>query len=968
MKTPRWFNRNRLFSLVRIASAGTFISAAAAMAFVVAKPSGPLSGKSDRKGEAKLGAKSVRSKAFANHFQTLLGREKSSGEGSPMNSFAQELYDNTAYPNKFIAEPQRRGAANAAKVLSQMAPAAAASWQALGPNGVPASSTVVNESTAGTAATIFSGRTTAIAVAPNCSLASCTVFIGAAGGGVWKTTNALAANPSWSPSSNGIPSNAIGSIVFDPADPSGNTLYVGTGEPNGSGDSEAGVGLFKSTNGGGSWSLVSGSTANSAPCASDPTSLTCPVATGRSIGAIAVDPANSGHLFIGTDVARHGSSSVNGGRFTPPGSAQIGLYESTDGGATFAAAKILPQDVVVPGSSNGGDFFRAGCSHIEFYQTQVYASFFDYGVFRRSQTLDGDTAFHQVFGSGGGGTVAGSSFSRTEFSLAPNGSDLRVYVGDADANGLGTLYRVDNANVPATSLYNGNNVGWTLLSCSTKGMPCYSSYNYCGGQCTYDMPVYSPPGSPNIVYIGGAMQYDEIFTAHRPSNGRAVQRSEDAGVNFTDMTIDQSNLSRHPDQHAIAAVPFNPNIVFNADDGGVWRLNGTFFDASSQCDTRGLTGADLTDCHMWLSRIPTSITSLNNGLGTLQYQSLSLNPANPTGLLLGGTQDNGTHLFSGGSWSVNIFGDGGQSGISPFHSNIRFHNFFNASPEVNFHGDSETGWDVIYEPLFGVEPQSFYIPMIFDPKVDGTMFAGLDYVWRTTDNGGNQVTLDLHCNELTGDFPPGFTCGDWVRLESANGKALGDGTFWGSDKRTGGYVVATERAPSDNGTLWVGTRRGRVFVASNANAAANAVDFHRVDTSAQPTRFVSGIDVDPTNPNHAFLSYSGYNAYAIAAGTAIGHVFEVTYNPVTHAATWSGDLAGNLGDQPLTDIAVDWQTGNVYVSTDFGVLVRRSGHANWQPAGNGLPPVAVYGLTMNVGSRVLFAATHGRSAWKLSLQ
>src|SRR5437016_12074803 len=43
---------------------------------------------------------------------------------------------------------------------------------------------------------------------------------------------------------------------------------------------------------------------------------------------------------------------------------------------------------------------------------------------------------------------------------------------------------------------------------------------------SYDMPVYSPPGSPNIVYIGGSMQYDEIFTAHRPSNGRAVRSEE----------------------------------------------------------------------------------------------------------------------------------------------------------------------------------------------------------------------------------------------------------------------------------------------------------------------------------------------------------------------------------------------------------------------------------------------------------
>src|SRR5213595_2476658 len=229
---------------------------------------------------------------------------------------------------------------------------------------------------------------TAIAVAPNCTAATCTVFIGAAGGGVWKTTNALAATPTWTPSSSGIHSNAIGSIVFDAT---GN-IYVGTGEPNGSSDSEAGVGLYKSTNGGSSWSLVAGSTANTAPCASNPASFTCPVATGRSIGAVAVDPANPSHIFIGTDVARHGSSSVNGGRFTPPGSAQVGLYESTDAGATFSPALILPQDVVSPPSATGGDFFRGGCSHIELYrpasETEVYASFFDYGIFRRSQAQD----------------------------------------------------------------------------------------------------------------------------------------------------------------------------------------------------------------------------------------------------------------------------------------------------------------------------------------------------------------------------------------------------------------------------------------------------------------------------------------------------------------------------------------------------------------------------------------------------
>jgi hypothetical protein len=92
-----------------------------------------------------------------------------------------------------------------------------------------------------------------------------------------------------------------------------------------------------------------------------------------------------------------------------------------------------------------------------------------------------------------------------------------------------------------------------------------------------------------------------------------------------------------------------------------------FSNVSSQCSGRGLTGADLTDCTNWLSKVPTTISTMNRKLGTLQYQSLSVNVQNPLNDLIGGTQDNGTHAFNGhgnGSWFVTIFGDGGQSGIS----------------------------------------------------------------------------------------------------------------------------------------------------------------------------------------------------------------------------------------------------------------------------------------------------------------
>src|SRR5215471_8672999 len=200
----------------------------------------------------------------------------------------QERYDDRALPAAGIAAAQQQGAFTAFLSVAKLPGGKKNNWQEIG----PITPNVAGPSTYTGRPTTDSGRVTALAVSPNCHANDCKIFVGAAGGGVWAADNALAQSPNWQPSGSGIPSNAIGSLTFDPTDPKGKTLYVGTGEPNGSGDSEAGVGLYKSTDFGKSWAPVGGSTAGTAPCASNPASFTCPVATGRSIGAIAVDPAN----------------------------------------------------------------------------------------------------------------------------------------------------------------------------------------------------------------------------------------------------------------------------------------------------------------------------------------------------------------------------------------------------------------------------------------------------------------------------------------------------------------------------------------------------------------------------------------------------------------------------------------------------------------------------------------------------
>jgi hypothetical protein len=144
--------------------------------------------------------------------------------------------------------------------------------------------------------------------------------------------------------------------------------------------------------------------------------------------------------------------------------------------------------------------------------------------------------------------------------------------------------------------------------------------------------------------------------------------------------------------------------------------------------------------------------------------------------------------------------------------------------------------------------------------------------------------------------------------------------------------------------------------------------------SNDPNRYVTGVYIDPDDSNHAWISYSGFNA---ATPSTPGHVFSVTYDPGAGTATWDS-LDGTLGDLPLTDVVVDGIT--VYVLSDFGV--RKSTGGPWTAAASGMPNVEVAGLTLVSADNghgdghgrghhhdtILYAASHGLGAWKLDLK
>jgi len=95
-------------------------------------------------------------------------------------------------------------------------------------------------------------------------------------------------------------------------------------------------------------------------------------------------------------------------------------------------------------------------------------------------------------------------------------------------------------------------------------------------------------------------------------------------------------------------------------------------------------------------------------------------------------------------------------------------------------------------------------------------------------------------------------------------------------------------------------------------------------------------------------------------------VFEARFNPATGTASFV-NRSFDIGDQPVTGVALFGATGDVYAATDFGVLRLPAAATHWETAGSGLPTAAVYGLTLSQSGNVLYAATHGRGAWKLTL-
>ncbi len=791
---------------------------------------------------------------------------------------------------------------------------------------------------------VAGGRVTSIDISPDCNQLLCRAYVTPAGGGVWGTLNILAAEPKWFYLGGPLGINAAGAVTIDRNDRTGLTIYVGTGEANTCASGcVAGVGLYKSTNGGLTWS---------GPLGKD-------TLAGKGIGEVTIKPGDPKTLYVATTTALRGmSSSCCGGVTRPvPDAAKWGLYKSTNGGKSWTFLHNGSADATACTGSlaeynNTTSCSPRGVRHVKLDPKNaniVYASSYARGVWR---SADAGKTWTQLK------TSLNATLPTTRAAIdvtALPGGKTRMYVYEGNVGSpYSRLFRSDDVATGAPT--------FTDLSSANPADPGFATYNQCTGQCWYDVFVHTPPGHPDIVYTGGSYSYGENI-AHK----RAVVLSTDAGVSGTDMTYDGTDELHpnglHPDQHALVTNPRNPYQFFEANDGGVMRSSGQFVDRSSWCDNpdRNLTTQAQKDrCRQMLSKIPSKLEGINKGMNTLQFISLSVSP-HDVNLLQGGTQDNGTWENKGQRqrWVNTMIGDGGASGWDVGRPEFRFHTFYDVSPEVSFANGDISSWIWTADPIFGQPGNLFYAPVISDPKVSGTMYAGTGLsVYRTKTFGLGNRTLaeaDRICNSWTGTYEA--VCGDWEALGTTNLTGAG----WGD--RAGGAVSVVQRVDSDTSTAWAATSTGRVFVSRNADAEpASAVTWTRIDTATTPNRFVTSIHIDPADPARAWISYSGYGSNT---PTTPGHAFEV--KATGSGATWT-DRSYDFGDQPITDLVRDDVTGDLYASTDFGVLLLPRGKTSWTKAAKGMPNVEVAGLTIVPGERILYAASHGLGAWKLSLK
>ena len=364
-----------------------------------------------------------------------------------------------------------------------------------------------------------------------------TIYVGSPAGGLWKTTDG---GQTWSTNTDKL-AQVIGctDLAIDPNNV--NVMYLATGDGDG-GDTYT-IGILKSTDGGTTWS---------------PTGLSFYMANTRQISRILIDPSNTSTLLVASSA---------------------GIYRSTDAGATFS--------LVLAGGFKDMEFKPGDPNTVYTCGTEFYRS-----------TNNG-----QAWTKITSGFANASALSR-----------MSVAVTAADPNYVYVLAAKAASDYGFEGIYRSTNSGGTFSKVTTSApaniLGWNSSGGDTGGQGWYDLTIAVSPTNRDEVITGGVN----------------IWKSGNGGATFSlnGHWTGSGAPYVHADIHDLQYL--NSTTYFAGCDGGLFK------------NTNGV----------W--------SDLSNGLQIAQMYGFGQSSTDPD-LLIQGWQDNGTNLYDG-IWQRVIGGDG----------------------------------------------------------------------------------------------------------------------------------------------------------------------------------------------------------------------------------------------------------------------------------------------------------------------
>jgi hypothetical protein len=726
-----------------------------------------------------------------------------------------------------------------------------------------------------------------------------TLFAGAADGGVWKSTDG---GQHWTPQSDTQATLSIGALLVTGSGRN-YTVYAGTGEANTSSDSYAGVGVLASTNGGSSWHRVGGPELNGAlifRLAQDGTTLL----------------AATSHGLYSFDTA---SSTTWKPVLQPAGPPSGGNFNLVVGN--------MITDVVVRPGTNGSQVvavagWRAGAPTNGLY-------------------VSNDGGAHFSYLANPNGWVPAKAEGRTTLAYSATGDRAYAIVQSPYLLNVGTnghtllqgVYESKNGdpNGPWNKIADANKLA---SSGSAQFIPRIGTGYQPGIQAWYNQFLAIDPNNSDHVYVG----LEEVYeTQNAGSSWNTIAPYWNFGFkcfSYTPFEGTCNHNQAHSDQHAAIIIG---GKLYIGNDGGVYA--------------RSLTDHTAGD---W--------TNLNAHMDALQYYGAQ---GSGDSVIYGGMQDNGSaKVFTTPTTvpddqgnpikvsSVQVFGgDGGYTLVDPNNSNNVITEYTGLTALKSTDGGANWHFITPADP----DPR-FIAPIDMDRTNPSHLVAGGAIVWSseagiagtTAGTGAStdwQPIFDVR-NALGGNATSQVTALDAVTIGRTQYVAAAwcgpcNASFPGGGGFQSGIVML-----SNSGGTWHATAQ-----ACTAGIACAG--------SGIPNRYISGVKIDTANPNHAYLSLSGYSRKWMIGpdDPGVGHVFQTSNG----GTSWT-DISGNLPDVPMDDIV--YENGKLVVASDIGVLTSENNGATWSRLGTNLPNVVVDQLTLDPNG-TLVAATHGRGIWTI---